>query len=217
MKIFTSDDNYVLDNIIAARRSIRQFKKEIPPEESIQAIVEAGMKAPFASISASDVEIFRFFYIIRNGNPLLKKIDELIRLQTKLDLDQLGREMEGNPTLNQRGKVVQGLWSKVAENGIPGFLDSPYMVIAAEWRGARRAEKQSLAHVMQNMWLTATVQNLGFVLVSPIESMTYNKEFCDLFDKPVGDFGFNGCLIGYPLQDPEKLTNKKVSGKITWL
>ena len=70
-------------------------------------------------------------------------------------------------------------------------------MVAAELRGARRAEKQSLAHMMENMWLKATVLNLDFMILSILESMTDNKEFCDLFRFPVGRYGFHGCVIGY--------------------
>ena len=107
------------------------------------------------------------------------------------------------------------MWSNVAEHGLPVFPNPPCLIILAEWRGARRAERQSLAHTIQNMWLKATALNLDFNMSSPIESMWDNQEFCDLFDLPAGKYGFHGCIVGY--RQAEKLTSKPISAQVHWL
>jgi nitroreductase len=216
-KLFTEEDNLVLDRIIEERRTVRHYKDELPPKESIEAIVDAGMRAPYASLGVVGVENFRRFYIIPKGNLMIAKVDALIRSRSALDAKQLEEDMEKNPLIRENGKLVHELWTSVAEKGIPGFLDSPYLIIVAEWRGARRAEKQTLAHVMQNMWLKATALNLGFKLVSPIESMTDNAEFCALFGNSVGDFGYHGCIVGYAPDNGRTPASRPVSGTITWL
>lgn len=216
MGLFTEQDNILLDKIIATRRSVRQFKDEIPPKEKIEAIIDAGMKAPFASVSANDVDIFRHFYVITRKSGLLPKFDRLIREQSRTDLEGLEKEMEVDPFIKDHGNTLHGLWSMVAEKGIPGFLNSPYFIVVAEWAGARRAAKQSLAHVMENMWLKATALELGFVLVSPIEGMVNNEAFCKIFDLPSGRYGFHACIIGYPRQDLDKMRGKPVKGAVVW-
>lgn len=217
MSIFTDQDNISLDKIIATRRSVRQFKPEAPPKENIDAIVDAGMKAPYPGIPADDVDIFRRFYIIPRESGLLPQIDKLIREQSRDDLEELEKEMEVDPFIKDHSTILQKVWTMVAEKGLPDFLNSPYFIVAAEWAGARRAEKQSLAHVMENMWLKATALGLGFVLVSPIESMVNNDEFCKIFNLPAGRYGFHGCIIGYPTQELDKMNGRPVKGAVEWL
>ncbi len=217
MSIFTQEDNNSLDNIISTRHSIRAFKEDIPPKEKIEAVVEAGMKAPFASVSADDIDVFRHFFVVPRESGKLPEIDRLIREQSLEDLKGLNKEIESDQFIRDHSKILKGLWSMVAEKGIPGFTEVPYLVVAAEWAGARRAERQSLAHVMQNMWLKATALELGFCLVSPIESMMNNDQFCSLFDLPTGRYGFHGCMIGYSKQELDKVKGKPVTGKVEWL
>ena len=98
-------------------------------------------------------------------------------------------------------RYVQRL-SGVSKNGYPGLTEVPCFIVVAEHRGIPSAEKQSLAHVMQNMWLKATALGLGFQLVSMIEGLTEVQEFSKLLKLPSGEFAFNGCIIGYALKSP---------------
>ena len=41
----------------------------------------------------------------------------------------------------------------IANKGIPGLRTAPYFIVVAEIRGIPPAELQSLAHVVENMWL----------------------------------------------------------------
>ena len=77
---------------------------------------------------------------------MLEKIDALIRSQTVTDLNGLDKEMEADPFLKEYGVGLRKMWSNVAEHGLPVFPNPPCLIILAEWRGARRAERQSLAH-----------------------------------------------------------------------
>jgi len=215
MDKFTENDNLILDQIISTRRSTRAFSDRMPERSDIEDVIDSGMKAPFASVSADDVDIFRHFFPLPKGHKARTEIDELIKSQSLIDLDALVKETETNAFLMEHSERLKGLWSMVGNKGIPAFLDIPYFIVVAEWAGARRAEKQSLAHVMENMWLKATALNLGFCLVSPIESMSDNEAFCSLFNLPAGRYGFHGCLIGYPKSD--HASSHKVNGKVTWL
>jgi hypothetical protein len=69
--------------------------------------------------------------------------------------------------------------------------------------------------LIQNLGLNPTALNLAFKLVSPMESMTDNREFCDLLGLPVGQYGFHACTIGYPV--PSNYDNPRVPTKVTWL
>lgn len=213
--MFTATDNHSLDEIMKSRRICRKFTDQIPSKEDVAAIVEAGRLAPYASISAGDVDVFRHFYVIFKDNPLLERIDALIRSQSAADVSVLKEEMENDPFLKEYGTGLEKMWTNVARQGLPVFPNPPCLIILAEWRGARRAERQSLAHTIQNMWLKATALNLDFNLISPIESMWDNEEFCALFNLPSGKYGFHGCIIGY--RQDEKLVSKPISAQVHWL
>ncbi len=195
--MFTPEQNHALDAILEARRSCRGFTNQVPGKEDIQAIIHAGDLAPFASISVSDVEIFRHYYVLFQDNPLFPVIDALIRRQSQADLDELLAKKASDPILTQFSKGLEAKWSGVARGGVPAFPNPPCLIIMAEWRGARRADSQSLTHAIQNMWLKATALGLDFGILSIIESMCHNQEFCDLFGLPVGEYGFHGCVVGY--------------------
>jgi nitroreductase len=213
--MFTAEDNQVLDQVLQARRICRKFNGQVPSREDVAAVVEAGRLAPYASISLGDVPVFRQFYVMFKGNPMLETIDRLIRRQSAADVAQLRQERESDPFLQQYSSGVEQLWQGVADHGLPVFPDPPCLIVLAEWRGARRAERQSLAHAVQNMWLKATALNLDFNLISPLESMVGNQEFCDLFHLPVGRYGFHGCIIGY--REAPKLISKPITSQVHWL
>ena len=213
--MFTKEDNLILDDILKNRRICRKFDGRVPSREDVAAVVEAGRLAPYASISSGDVEVFRHFFVLFQGNPMLADIDRLIRDQSFLDVEQLRAEMEVDPFLRQYGAGLEQMWSHVAEAGLPVFPDPPCLIVLAEWRGARRAERQSLAHTIQNMWLKAIALNLDFNLISPLESMVDNEEFCSLFGLPAHRYGFHGCVLGYRASD--KLVSKPISAQVHWL
>ena len=212
--MFTKEDNQVLDRILQARWTCRSFGDEIPDKEEVEAVIEAGRIAPFASISSKDVTPFRHFFVLFKGDPRLQVIDRLIREQSAVDLEMAEAEAEVDPFLMEHMPDLRGLWSNVAQNGVPVFPDPPCMIVAAEWRGARRAERQSLAHMMENMWLKATALNLDFGLLSVIESMVDNQEFCDLFGLPVERYGFLACVLGH--HKGEVRTAHPATAEIHW-
>ena len=213
--MFTQEDNRALDEIMRARRICRKFTDQVPGREEVAAVVEAGRLAPYASISSGDVEVFRHFFVLFRDNPLLDRVDELIRRQSALDVEELRRERESDPFLQQYSAGLEKMWSGVAEHGLPVFPNPPCLIVLAEWRGARRAERQSLAHTIQNMWLKATALGLDFNLISPLESMVDNEEFCSLFGLPAGRYGWHGCIVGY--REAEVLKSKPISAQVHWL
>ena len=112
--MFTKDDNRALDEILKNRRICRKFDDRVPSKEDVAAVVEAGRLAPYASISSGDVEVFRHFFVLFRGNPMLADIDRLIREQSFLDVEQLRAEMEVDPFLQQYGAGLENMGSHVA-------------------------------------------------------------------------------------------------------
>jgi nitroreductase len=62
------------------------------------------------------------------------------------------------------------------------------------------AEKQSLAHVVENMWLKATALGLGLRLISVIDTLTANKDFSELLGLNHGEYAYTACIVGFAAQ-----------------
>ena len=212
--MFTQQDNDIFDQIIEKRSTCRSFTDRLPEKEDIVKIIKAGQAAPYASIDARSVDVFRRFYVMYRGDKRLDAIDRLIKEQSAIDLNRRLEEKKHDEFLAENGERVENLWANVAKNGESTFPDPPCMIVAAEWRGARRAERQSLAHMMENMWLKATAINLDFQIISVIENMVDNKEFCDLFDLPTQRYGFLGCVVGYGKEG--RTRNARCTSEIYW-
>ncbi len=213
--MFTQEQDQVFNEILENRRSCRKFTDQLPSPDDVSAVLKAGQLAPYASISARDVNPFRHFFVIYRDNPLLKQIAAILQAQAAVDVDVLRQEMAEDPFLQEYGSKLEKMWSTVAQNGPPMFPDQPCLIIMAEWRGARRAERQSLAHMAQNMWLKATSLNLDFGLISAIEGLADNEEFCSLLGLPTGRYGFLGCVLGY--RSGEIPAAKPATTQIHWL
>ena len=78
-------------------------------------------------------------------------------------------------------------------------------------------QQQSLAHVLENMWLMATALGLGMHLVSVTTTMTDDPAFCGILGLPVGEYALNGCAIGVPAQVAEARALPDAAGATTWL
>ena len=212
----TKEDNQVLDRILNARKTCRAFAENVPTDDEIKEVIQAGCIAPYASIDAKAVTPFRHFFVIKKDDPKMEQIDAFIRQQSQVDLDARIKEEETDPFLKENGEGVKKLWKHVAECGESTFPNPPCLIIAAEWRGARRAEHQSLAHMMQNMWIKATALNLDFQIISVTENMVNNQDFCDMLGLPVGRYGFLACVLGYA-KDNNAPQHPRATTQIHWL
>ena len=52
--MFTKEDNQVLDRILNARKTCRAFADNVPTDDEIKEVIQAGCIAPYASIDAKD-------------------------------------------------------------------------------------------------------------------------------------------------------------------
>ena len=195
--MFTKEDAAILDKVLETRWTCRFFTDEVPSKEDVEEIIQAGIISPYASVASKEVVPFRHFYVFFKGDPRLPVIGEILKKQTAIDIENLKEEQKTNEYLRDNSESLLNMWKNGAEHGFPVFPDPPCLVVIAEWCGARRAERQSLAHMLQNMWLKATVMNYDFGIWSIFESLVNNQEFCDLFGLPAGRYGFHACVIGH--------------------
>jgi nitroreductase len=214
---FNGEANAVLDEIIEGRRTVRAFKPEVPSRESIEAIVHAGLWAPFARMAVSSEREFRKFFIIQRQNPVLSKISDLIRAQAPSTLAHMEGIVRERPSLGERADGYLNILRGLTQNGYLGLADSPCLIVVAEQRGLPPAEQQSLAHAVQNMWLKATALGLGLRLLSVIEILTESEGFCALLGVKLGEYAFTGCVVGYPEQESGKGSRPSESDVLRWL
>lgn len=213
--MFNEQDNATFDRIVNARRSCRKFLDRLPEQELVAQVIEAGNKGPYAIASARDVDVFRHFYVLYQGHPLIPAIHKQIREQSEREAEQLRWEMVIDPIVRMYGEGLARMRTLTAREGVSFLENPPCLIVLAEWRGARRAEKQDLAHALENMWLKATALNLGMAIISLFENLTDDENFCEMLGLPVGKYGFHACVLGYP--ESEALEAKRVISQTHWL
>jgi len=216
-KPYNEEVNKKLDEIINKRRSIRKFKKEVPPKEIIEDIIKAGLMAPYAGISGIPVNEIRRFFVLSKDSKNMIKANEIIMSQLKSNAKRLNLAMVFVPYIRNNGKAFVKNVNNMAKNGVSAFKTAPYYIIIAERKCMPPTQKQSLAHVLQNMWLKATALGLGFQLLTFTETMSKNKDFVNLLELPDGEFELDGCAIGYPDQIPLEKKSFSVNEVIKWL
>jgi len=210
------EENRVLDDVIARRRSMRAFKQEAPPEEWINQIILAGLSAPYAGLAAKENVPYRLFRVIRQ-TACMARAQELIKEQAKVSLEQLKAEMAKNAYLRENGGAFAKRVEGIAEAGIPSLKEAPFFIVVAEARGIPPVEFESLAHCLENMWLKATALGLGFQLLSVTKMLSENRPFFELLDLEFGRFLLNGCVIGYAKHPPMERRLFPVNEVTEWL
>ncbi|MFA6226554.1 MAG: nitroreductase family protein [Methanoregula sp.] len=174
--------NMHLDQILADRRSYRQFRPEFPDEDAIRRILHAGLLGPYAAAAVGgSKDYFRRFFVMKKGSKSLDAAIPLIMEQVTVMAQGLEREMEKNPVLRQKAVTFVQRLGMIRKIGrVPGVGNAPYYIVVAERKGFPAVEVQSLAHCLENMWLKATTLELGFQLVSITSQMSENAEFCKI-------------------------------------
>jgi nitroreductase len=200
--VFDREFNALFDELIKARRTIRAFSDEVPPRGMIEEILRAGLLAPYSPNSVGDEKHFRRFIVVERGGDARRRTAELLQSSAQRASARIEREMETDPRFKERGLAFAGILSRMASSGIPGFAGFPYYIVIAEKTGVPPVELRSLSHAMENMWLKATALGLGFRLITATVDLARDREFCELLGIPFGEFGLDGCVIGYPAADP---------------
>jgi nitroreductase len=207
---FNEEANRALDEIIEARRSIRAFAEEAPPREAVERILRAGELAPYAALAVAGRVDFRRFFVIEKGTPARREAARLMQLRARTMLEKFLQDRGRDQTYLSRLKMI-------AENGHPSLNTAPYYIVVAEYQGFPASGLQSLAHVLQNMWLKATALGLAFQLVSVTEAMAEDAAFVRLLGLPLGEYVMDGCAIGIPAADPPRAPRPGTSSNIKWL
>lgn len=208
-----STPEHVLEDIIYARRSIREMTDEIPDTALIRMVINAGYAAPHAASAQGFTPDYRRFIVIPRSSPLMSDMAVL----GKKTILQMINFLEKSKGKKENNPAFIGRMRSFIASEIPGIGTAPYLVIIAEKKGFPPIEQQSIAHCLENMWLMATALGLGFHLVSVISELGNIPDFCNLVGIPVGEYGLNGCAIGIPAHIPPAEEKPDAESVTTWI
>ena len=218
MEKYSLDErNLIFDEIIKSRHSIRAFKDEKPPKEVVEDIIEAGMLAPYAAAAVGDRKDFRRFFVFEKGSKSIETLAFLMKNKAKEGVQHFEGLIKEKPVMKSKFQHYLNRLKMIIDKGVPGVTTAPYFIIVAELRGIPPAEQESLAHVLENMWLKTTALNLGFQLISLTMQMAEDEELMKLLELPVGEFALNGCAIGYPKIIPKPTPRPNTRKATKWM
>lgn len=206
-----------LSAIIRARRSIRGFTNAIPPIEGMKEILQSAIFAPFGRATDLPPKDIRKIFVFSQGTENINIARELLLGQIRRLVRKVNIALLLCPFLSKKMGLFSKRISAAAENGIPGLAEGAFYIVVAVKKGFPSMEKQTIAHAMQNMWLSATAQGLGFQLVSITGIMSRNKEFMHLLGLQPGDYELDGCVIGIPKMAPEPREDRHLEDFVTWV
>lgn len=216
-KFDLKERNQILDEILKSRRSIRVFKEEKPPKNQIEEIIEAGMLAPYAAAAVGDEEDFRRFFVFEKGTKSIETAAQHMKNKAAEGVQHFENLMAEKPFIRSKFEPFVKRLQMVVDKGVLGVGTAPYFLVVAELRGVPPAEQESIAHVMENMWLKATALDLGFQLVSLTSQMAEDEGFMGLLELPIKKFALNGCAIGYPAMIPPATPRPDTMKATRWM
>lgn len=211
--------NEILDTIIAQRRSHRRFTQEIPSDEMISAIIDAGLHAPYAAAAVHSAEgYFRRFFVVRKDSLAMKALIPLVFGEVQKVYLDLQHDIEHDDRLKDQAQDFLNRLAMIQKMGmVPGIGTAPVYLVIAEKRGFPPVEHLSLAHCVENMWLKATALGLGFQVVSITSQMADNEDFCRILHITPGIWSLMGCATGYPAGELVPSERPAVTEVTTWL
>ena len=207
----TPEVSAALDVIIRARRSVRAFSPTPPTQEVIEAIIQAGLLAPFGALAVAGKPDFRRVLVIRSSSEAMQAAADILKNRMAKLADELEKKAGPVP-------FVQNL-KRISRQGVPGVGNAPYFVIVGERKGMPAVAPQSLSYCLQNMWLKATSLGVGLQLVSATMQMDCDLDFCRLLNIPAEEYALDGCALGYPADDyqPPSVEYPTLAKSVKWL
>ncbi len=195
------DDFYEL---LKSRKSIRKYKKDIPPREVIERILSAGMEAP----SGKNRQNWRFFIV--QG----EKRDEYLKLSQKSWL--------GIKDILQK-KLKPSLYD-FTERFFYTLGDAPVIIFAYSHNSSEERYHTSIGSVymaVENMNLACLVEGLGCCTMgAPLEIKNEVNEFLgvtELEEYKKGELELLCAIVmGYPDHQPPKAP-RQTEGRLHWL
>ena len=118
----TPDHSVALDVIIRARHSVRAFSSNPPSQEAIEAIIQAGLLAPFGALAVAGKPDFRKVFVIRNSSASMEAAANILKNRMAKQAYELEKKVGSVP-------FVQNL-KRIGQQGVPGVGSAPYFIVA---------------------------------------------------------------------------------------
>jgi nitroreductase len=207
----TPEHSVALDVIVRARRSVRAFSSTPPSQEAVEAIIQAGLLAPFGAFAVAGKPDWRKIFVLRNSSAAMEAAARILKSRIAKQADELEKKVGSVP-------FVQNL-KRIGQQGVPGVGSAPYFIVVGERKGMPPVAAQSLSYCLQNMWLKATSLGIGLQLISATMQMDSDPEFCRLLNIPVGEYALDGCALGYPADKyrPAPVEYPTLAESVSWL
>jgi nitroreductase len=207
----TPEHSAILDVLIRARRSVRAFSSTPPSREDVEAIIQAGLLAPFGALAVVGKPDFRKVFVFRRSSDATEAAASILKNRIARQADELAKNMGPAP-------FVQNL-KRIGQEGVPGVGTAPYFIVLGERKGMPPVAAQSLCYCLQNMWLKATSLRIGLQLISATTQMDNDPEFCRLLNIPCGEYALDGCALGYPADkyQPGPVQYPILEKSVSWL
>lgn len=206
-----------LSEVIRTRRSIRRFTDAVPPAEAMREILQSAIFAPFGRATDLQPKDIRKIFVFSQDSESSNIARELLLGQIRRVARKVNLLLLLCPFLRKKMGTFSKRISALAENGIPGLTEGAFYIVVAVKKGFPSMEKQTIAHAMQNMWLSATAQGLGFQLVSQTALLSKDQRFMQLLRLKPGDYELDGCVIGMPKLAPEPREERRLEDFVTWI
>jgi len=207
----TPEHSAALDVIVRARHSVRAFSPIPPGKEAIEAIIQAGLLAPFGALAVAGKPDFRKVFVIRSSSSAMDAAADILKNRVAKIADELEKKVGPVP-------FVQNM-KRIGQQGVSGIGNAPYFVVVGERKGMPPIAAQSLSYCLQNMWLKATSLGIGLQLVSATTQMDGDPDFCRLLNIPTGEYALDGCAVGYPSDNyqPSAVEYPTLAKSVSWL
>ncbi len=207
----TPEHSACLDSIIRARHSVRAFSSIPPSREIVEAVIQAGLLAPFAAAAVAGKPDFRKVFIIPNTSSVMEAATKIFKNRVAKTADDLQTKLGPIP-------FVVNL-KRIGQQGVSGVGDAPYFLLIGERKGTPPVAPQSLSYCLQNMWLKATSLGIGMRLVTATMAMDSDADFCRLLGIPCGEYALDGCALGYPSGNyqPPSIEYPTLTQSVSWL
>jgi nitroreductase len=206
-----------LAEVIKSRRSIRSFTTEIPPIEDVKEIIQSAIFAPYGGVTGIPLREIRKIFVFSQHTEPMEKAREMLLSQIKKSARKINILLFLFPFLRKKMQPFSNKLNTFAKNGIASLHEASHFIVIAEKKSFPPIEKQSIAHALQNMWLTATNLDLGFQLISATGIMSKNRPFLKLLGLAKGDYEIDGFVIGVPKKYPEITKEINMDDYVTWI
>ncbi|MDR2869387.1 MAG: nitroreductase family protein [Deferribacteraceae bacterium] len=182
--------NKAIENIIS-RRTVRQFKTDLPPEAHLNAIIEAGLYAPSTKGRQSS------HMIVVKGIERVKEIDALVKRATE--------EAKDNPEQIYTERVLSLSYTINYENA-PIFI-----IVTVDTLNSTNTDADG-AVILQNIFLAAHSLGLGSVWINQLRYLSDTptmRAFLSKYSVPESYRIAACCAIGYGATELPKAMARK--------